>query len=159
MVRAALALLCASGCATVLAGGPDRIPVVTNPPGASIYVNGRLVGQSPSLIELERDARGIVQLTMPGFRTVTIERHKTLNAPFVLSVLLIVTIVPPIVDIAASNWLSYDDAPIAIRMKPEVGMPPQPRPPVPRPHVRPAPPEPRPPEPLPPAPYVPPGTQ
>ena len=49
-----LAVLC--GCATVIAGGPDTVTIQTNPPGAYVYVNGVVVGQTPLNVDLHRSA-------------------------------------------------------------------------------------------------------
>ena len=51
-MKSALAALCLAGCATVFAGGPDEIPVNTNPPGAYVYVNGQMIGQTPTVIRM-----------------------------------------------------------------------------------------------------------
>jgi hypothetical protein len=152
----ALIVACAlaTGCATVMAGGPDRVPVVSIPKGATVYLNGRPVGTAPVMVELDRRNQAIIQLAMPGYQTTTITRGKSMNGWFVGSLLLIVMIIPAVVDIATGDFLSFDDSAIAVRMRPMApGPPPRLLQPQPQPQ---RPPEPKPQEPLPPAPYVPP---
>ena len=36
-------MACAGGCATIVAGGPDDIPITTYPAGAYVYVDGKVV--------------------------------------------------------------------------------------------------------------------
>ena len=55
-MRAALAAMCclATGCATIVAGGPDQVPVRTNPSGAYVYLDGQVVGRTPLVLTLDR---------------------------------------------------------------------------------------------------------
>jgi len=69
-MRRLLPLVFLTGCATLLAGGPDQIPVATNPPGAYVYVNGRFIGQTPTLIALDRGSNGLIQIYLPGFQPI-----------------------------------------------------------------------------------------
>jgi hypothetical protein len=57
-----------SGCATIVAGGPDTIPINTNPPGAYVYLNGQVVGQTPMVLELGRSrSMADIRIYYPGF--------------------------------------------------------------------------------------------
>jgi len=157
-MRRLLPILFLTGCATLFAGGPDQIPVATNPPGAYVYVNGRFIGQTPTLIALDRGSNGLIQIYLPGFQPIGFMRGKHLNGWFILSCLLFPFIVPPVIDLATGDWQRFDDTGIAIGLTPASGPPPnwytpgqQPGPP--------APPAPAPGQPLEPAPYVPPGAR
>jgi len=155
-----LPLVLLFGCATLVAGGPDQIPVATNPPGAYVYVNGTYVGQTPTYINLNRSSNGLIQLYLPGFQPVGFMRGKHLNGWFILSCLLFPFIVPPVVDLATGDWQRFDDSAIAIGLTPAQGPPPNwyvPGQPNQQPPAPPAPNPPTPGQPLEPAPYVPPG--
>jgi hypothetical protein len=112
-------LLTTPGCATLFAAGPDTIPVQTNPPGAWVYVNGMVVGQTPTTISLDRSRPGQIQIYLPGFQPVMMIRSKTLNGWFIVSILFF--LVPIIVDLATGNWQRYDDGPILIGLTPAGG--------------------------------------
>ena len=115
-------LVTAPGCATLFAAGPDTIPVQTNPPGAWVYVNGMVVGQTPTTISLDRSRPGQIQIYLPGFQPVMMIRSKTLNGWFIVSILFF--LIPIVVDLATGNWQRYDDGPILIGLTPAGAAPP-----------------------------------
>ena len=159
-MRRLLPLLLLAGCATLIAGGPDQIPVNTNPPGAYVYVNGSYVGQTPTIILLDRSSRGLIQIYLPGFEPIGMFRPRQLNGWFIVSVLLFPFIVPPVVDLVTGDWQRFDDTGIAIGLRPSSGPPPNwSVPSGPQNQPPPAPPAPTPGQPLEPAPYVPPGAR
>ena len=126
----ALALASAlSGCATVIAGGPDTIPIQTNPPGAYVYLNGTVVGQTPMMLDVPRgSSMADIRIYYPGFMPVQYTRYKSLN-PWIFGNFFL-AIFPVIVDFATDNWQRYSDEPIAIGLTPgqaqaPYGMPPQ----------------------------------
>lgn len=115
-------IMTAPGCATLFAGGPDVIPVQTNPPGAWVYVNSMPVGQTPTTISLDRSHQGQIQIYLPGFQPVMMIRSKTLNGWFIVSILFF--IIPIVVDLATGNWQRYDDGPIYLNLIPANNAPP-----------------------------------
>lgn len=113
----------ATGCATIVAGGPDQIPITTNPPGAYVYVDGHIVGQTPMIVTLDRTRNiGDIRIYYPGFVPVAIRRDKTLNAWVFGNFFL--AIFPVIVDIVTGNWERFDDEGIAIGLTPGQAPPP-----------------------------------
>jgi hypothetical protein len=110
-----------SGCATMLAGGPDHVSVATNPPGATVFVDNKPVGQTPAVVELDRaHSHGQLRIELPGFMPVTVVRDKVLNqwiwASFVMGGLIGIGI-----DIATSNATRFEDEPVAIGLTPSSG--------------------------------------
>jgi len=122
---AALALALLTGCATIIAGGPDAVPITTNPPGAYVYVNGQVVGQTPMMVELDRGANmADIRIYSPGFQPVQITRYKSMNGWLIGSIILLPLLVPIIVDFATGNWQRFDDSGIAIGLTPGQAPPP-----------------------------------
>ena len=77
------ALLSTTACATIVAGGPDRIPVASNPPGAAVIVDGVQVGVTPTEVTLDRTrGGGNIRIEMAGFAPVVIQRSKQINGWF-----------------------------------------------------------------------------
>jgi len=111
-----------AGCATVFASGPDQIPVMTNPPGAYVYVNGQVVGQTPTMVALERSAPAQIQIYLPGFQPVVMAKYKSLNGWFIANILFFPL---AIVDLVTGDWQRYDTSGIAIGLTPAQGPPPQ----------------------------------
>jgi hypothetical protein len=112
------ALVLQPGCATLFAGGPDDVSVMTNPPGAYVYVNAVFIGQTPTVARLDRDHPGQIQIYLPGFRPVVMVRMKSINGWFIANLLWLAAIVPIVVDLVTGNWQRYDDSPIAIGLVP-----------------------------------------
>lgn len=122
-----LALLVAAsslaGCATLFAGGPDQIPVNTNPPGAYVYVDGEVVGQTPMIVTLDRRRNvGDIRIYYPGFEPVQINRYKSLNGWIFGNIFL--GLWPIVIDFITGDWQHFDDHPVAIGLTPGQGAPP-----------------------------------
>lgn len=117
----ALALVVAfTGCATLFAGG-TTVPVMTNPPGAYVYVNGVPVGQTPTAIQLNPELPANVQIYLPGFQPVQLWKHKGFSGWFWVNILFWPGF---IVDLATGKYQRYDDNAIAIGLTPSSGPPP-----------------------------------
>lgn len=110
-----------TGCATLFAGS-SQVPVITNPPGAFVYVNGQPVGQTPTAINLDPDRPGNIQIYLPGFQPVQMWRQKSISGWFWVNL-----IVWPgfFVDLATGKYNKYDDTGIAIGLTPAQGPPPE----------------------------------
>lgn len=111
----ALCVLCAvalAGCATIMAGGPDHVQVVSNPAGANVYVDDVLVGQTPTVVTLDRDrSRGNIRIESPGFAPIVVQRSKHINGWFWAN-LCLGGVVGMIVDLATGDVKAFDDTPI-----------------------------------------------
>ncbi len=131
MRRAAIAALCLvlASCATIVAGGPDDVPVSTNPPGAYVYLDGQIVGQTPMVITLDRTrSLGDIRIYYPGFNPVVITRYKHVNLWIIGNFFL--GLIPIVVDLVTGNWQAFDDDEISIaltpgQVPPPYGVPPQ----------------------------------
>src|ERR1041384_2092911 len=125
MVRIALAAVCLAGCATIFAGGPDEIPVNTNPPGAYVYVNGKMVGQTPLMVSLDRHADNAdIRIWYPGFQAVQLQRYKSFNYWVLLDFPILALIVPEVLDFVTGNWQEYDDDAVNLGLTPGQSAPP-----------------------------------
>ncbi len=109
-----------AGCATLFAGGPDEIPINTNPPGAYVYVNGQVVGQTPMIVQMSRGQAGQIQIYLPGFQPVMLWREKSVNGWFWANILWLPTFLW-VIDLIDGDWQQYDATPIAIGLTPAVG--------------------------------------
>ncbi len=120
---ALVALTGSSGCATVFAGGPDEIPIRTNPPGAYVYVDGQIVGQTPMLVTLDRRrSLGDIRLYYPGFQPVQLLRSKSFNLWTIGN--FFIGFVPVFVDLITGDWQAFDDEEILVGLSPGQAPPP-----------------------------------
>jgi hypothetical protein len=111
----------ASGCATIFAGGPDHVPIATNPPGATVFVDNVPVGQTPVMVTLDRQRNlGVIRIELAGFAPIAIVRAKSINGWFWASVCL-TGLVGIVVDLITGDVKAFDDAPINIGLTPAYG--------------------------------------
>src|ERR1041384_4382001 len=111
----------ASGCATIMAGGPDHVPVSTNPPGATVFLDNMPVGTTPMMVTLNREtSSGMIRLEMAGFQPVTIIRAKGIHGWF-LGNLCAGGLIGIVVDLVTGDVKSFDDSPIALGLTPAYG--------------------------------------
>jgi hypothetical protein len=64
----ALVVLCFSGCATIIKGTTQAIPISSDPSGADILVDGMLVGQTPSDVEVKRKRDHLVVIEKKNYQ-------------------------------------------------------------------------------------------
>jgi hypothetical protein len=55
------------GCATLIKGPSQSIPVSSEPPAADILLDGKLVGQTPTTLALKRDNNYLIIIQKTGF--------------------------------------------------------------------------------------------
>jgi hypothetical protein len=69
VVVAGLAVVAASGCATLVNGTRQTVEFQSHPGNATVLVNGRYVGGTPVATRLERDRTHHVRIGLPGYLT------------------------------------------------------------------------------------------
>ena len=67
MAMSCIALLALQGCASIVKGSTQAIPVASDPPAADILVDGKLVGQTPKTLDLKRNSNYLITIQKPGF--------------------------------------------------------------------------------------------
>lgn len=117
---ALVAALALGGCATLFSGS-TQVPVATNPPGAAVYVNGMIAGQTPTMIQLDPQRPANIQIYLPGFQPVQMWRQKGITGWFWVNILFWPGF---LVDLATGKYHKYDDSGIAIGLVPEPSPPP-----------------------------------
>lgn len=114
------------GCATIMAGGPDHVPVATNPPGATVFVDNMPVGTTPMVVTLNREhSNGVIRIEMAGFAPVTVVRAKNINGWFWVN-FCFGGVIGIIVDLITGDIKAFDDTPITLGLTPGYGPPPGP---------------------------------
>lgn len=101
----------------MVAGGPDHIPVLTNPPGAYVSVDGQVVGRTPMVVSLDRNhSTGEIKISAPGYRDVVLRRDKHFNLWTLGNIVLLV--VPVIVDLVTGDWQQFDEDEVLLSLEP-----------------------------------------
>jgi hypothetical protein len=65
---AALVLVAATGCATIMNGSRQNISVNSNPSGATVFVDGQQVGITPASLNLARKQSHVVRIVLDGYQ-------------------------------------------------------------------------------------------
>src|SRR5437016_2871537 len=82
-LSSSIMLVCASGCASMMAGGPDHVPIATNPPGARVFVDDVYAGTTPGIVTLDREhSSGRIVVAAPGYYPALIVLDKHVNGWF-----------------------------------------------------------------------------
>jgi hypothetical protein len=111
------------GCASIVAGGPDLVPVNSNPAGAKVMLDGIAIGKTPLLAPFDRTCDGVLIFELEGYERKTVDIDKVPNGWFFGNLLWAplwpVVPVGMIVDVAASNQGKYSTQPIYVELKPQ----------------------------------------
>ncbi|HTO06282.1 MAG TPA: PEGA domain-containing protein [Myxococcota bacterium] len=77
-MKSGLLAALAAACLGLACAHYQYVGVETDPPGAQIYLDGHLVGQTPMQLEVSRDAAHMVYLKREGYRPepVPLELHE-----------------------------------------------------------------------------------
>jgi uncharacterized protein YceK len=67
LIAVAVALLSLTGCATIINGSHQTVPVTSTPAGAIITDNGTAVGRTPAKLELARKLSHFVVVELAGY--------------------------------------------------------------------------------------------
>jgi hypothetical protein len=69
-----------TGCATMMDGKHQYVPVKSTPPGATIKVDGKDLGQkTPNIIRLERSQRHHIEIVLANHKTAEIDTVRKFN--------------------------------------------------------------------------------
>jgi hypothetical protein len=107
-----------SGCATIVSGGggDQKVKVVSDPPGASVVVDGQPVGATPVELTLTRKTTHTVEVAAPGYETARLAVNSQFN-PWVIGNVVFGGVIGIVVDLAtgATSKLSPDELTIPLR--------------------------------------------
>lgn len=105
-----------SGCATIVASGPDHIPVSSSPAGATVYLNETPVGVTPITLSVKRSDDCRIRIEMKGYEPYRVDNGKVLNG-WVFGDLLI-PVLGIAIDLATSNQGLHPSGPITANLIP-----------------------------------------
>lgn len=79
LLLALIALFLLSGCATVIKGTTQTIPVSSDPAGADVIVNNVLTGTTPTEIELKRKRDHLITIEKDGYAAASVPVLKSVG--------------------------------------------------------------------------------
>ena len=114
----ALCLL-ASGCATTMNGSNANVAILTDPPGADIYIDNQFVGKSPMTAKVEH-ANHNIRVEKTGYETGVAQITASISGWSAVGAALIV---PVIVDASTGAITSVDQKEIRVNLRAVVAQP------------------------------------
>ena len=93
------------GCATVTQGPTERVRIASNPPRATVFVNGKMVGRAPVMVTFSRFQAPRLRLEMPGYEPFDLHLEKQLTYNVLGNVFLLYT--PIIIDAATGSIFEF----------------------------------------------------
>lgn len=106
-----------SACATIISGGYQQIPVVTNVPGAAVYINNEFKDSTPFELRLKRgwDEPPVMRVEKPGYVGQDIDIKLKMNEIVILN---FINIFGWITDGASGSCIRYQ-IPDTIQLTPK----------------------------------------
>jgi len=116
-----LAVVFAPGCGSIVAPGPDMVPINSEPQGARVLLDGVPIGRTPMTAAIPRDSEGVVRLELDGYMAMEEDLGKVLNGWFIPGNLLWILIWPAVpiavvTDLVLSNQAKYSTTPLHFEM-------------------------------------------
>lgn len=68
-----------SGCATIITGTTQKVPVTSNPSGAVAKADGGMAAVTPTVFILKRKTDHTIEISKEGYRTATVILRHTLS--------------------------------------------------------------------------------
>ncbi len=109
-----------SGCATLIDGSTQKVTFKSSPEKVSVMVNGQTLGETPIIVDLERQSENVVEFYKEGYAKQSLQMESRMNglvwvnAIWCLSCLLSTT-----TDFASGAAYQYDPDKYFVIMVPE----------------------------------------
>lgn len=97
-----LVLLLVTSCATLFKGSTDKVNFGSNPIGAEVYVDGKLMGKTPLNLELVSKKTYVIEFKIEG-QTKTVNLLNKVGAGWIVLDVL-GGLIPVIVDAVTGDW-------------------------------------------------------
>ncbi len=106
-----------TGCASILAPGPDVVPIGSMPQGAKVYLDDNPVGTTPCQVTFSRSCEGVLRFELPGYRSLVRDQDKVVNGWFIGDIVLGSTL-GIVIDLVSHNQGKYSTDPIQVQLDP-----------------------------------------
>ena len=116
----AFALLLLPSCATIIASGPDPVPINSRPEGARVSLDGQPVGVTPFTALFPRNCHGMLTFRLEGYENRSYDVDKVVNG-WMFGNLIFGGLIGIAVDLIMSNQGKYSTMPIYVELVPKGG--------------------------------------
>lgn len=112
-----LLFLLTTSCATIIASGPDAVPVNSEPEGARVLLDGQAVGRTPLTASLSRKCEGVLTFQLDGYETRVVDLDKVVNG-WIFGNIIFGGLIGIAVDLITSNQGKYSTSPVFVELVP-----------------------------------------
>jgi hypothetical protein len=102
-----------SGCATLFKGASQEVGFGSNPTGAEVWIDGKMMGKTPTSFKLASKKTYVIEFKMEGKETKTINLNNHIGAGWIILDVL-AGLVPVIIDAATGAWYSFDQTNVTL---------------------------------------------
>jgi hypothetical protein len=123
-----------TSCATVFKGSNEPVNLNSDPPGATVYLNGQPLGKTPTQVSLESKNTYFFEFRKEGYESRSVLVNHSVGAGWVvLDVIFLLFLVPIIVDAVTGDWYYLEPTTVGAALEPKAGAPVPAPPPTPAP--------------------------
>ena len=79
LMLAACAAMFLPSCASIVASGPDKVMVNSDPDGARVSLDGIPVGRTPCAVEVPRNSDGLLTFELDGYQRAVVDLDRSFN--------------------------------------------------------------------------------
>lgn len=113
-----LTVLALSGCATRTGGtGPQKIKVASDPPGATVIVDGRPCAMTPAVVHLDRKVEHQILLEKDGYMLAEADLKPRIN-PWIFGNLAVGGLIGVVVDLATDSERRLSPSKVDVQLSP-----------------------------------------
>lgn len=113
-----LTVVALSGCATITGGtGPQKIKVASNPPGATVIVDGRPCAMTPTVLRLDRKVEHQILLEKEGYMAAEADLKPRIN-PWIFGNVVVGGLIGVVVDLATDSERSLSPSKVDVQLSP-----------------------------------------
>jgi len=107
-----------TSCATLFASKSKGIPLVSEPQGAEVYLDGNRVGITPMNVSIDNGKSQVVTFKKAGYKDVTCQLTAKTGAGWVILDIL-GGLVPIIIDAATGDWKQVKESSCTLTLPPD----------------------------------------
>lgn len=118
-VAAALGI-CALGCATILSDTDEEVTVESEPKEATVTVNGKEYGETPTNLRLDVDESHTIKIEKEGYESKTYRISNEIGVEWVI-LDVVFGVIPILVDAATGAWYKLEENYVTVTLKEKKG--------------------------------------
>jgi len=107
IIALGLAILYLSSCATLFKGTTEEVNVNSDPQRAQIFIDGKLMGETPIILKMESKKTYLIEFKKEGYKTKTFNLTNHVGAGWIILDVL-AGLIPVVVDAATGAWYHLD---------------------------------------------------